>query len=185
MLLFFHKNRCPILSLLRGLSRWFRRVEIIIEKRRGSHTCGSPPRFPYLPDVSMFPRRRKGWVILKVGKKQEKEPQCTQKGENGIDRPGSGTGVQPNIRSVFQKKERILLHLNHTTAFRKLSQGLHLGTKVLGSHHRAVVWSRRALGSKREEQRRRLDYSPSLPIQPRIFMHLLSSEPSHPTFSSY
>ena len=142
-------------------------------------------KFSYLSDVSMFTRGSKGWVTLEIGEDQEKEPQSTQKGEDGIYHPGSGTGVQPNIRSVFQKKERILLHLNHTTAFRKLSQGLHLGTKVLGSHHRAVVWSRRALGSKREEQRRRLDYSPSLPIQSRIFMHLLSSEPSHPTFSSY
>ena len=142
-------------------------------------------KFSYLSDVSMFTRGSKGWVTLEIGEDQEKEPQSTQKGEDGIYHPGSGTGVQPNIRSVFQKKERILLHLNHTTAFRKLSQGVHLGTKVLGSHHRAVVWSRRALGSKREEQRRRLDYSPSLPIQPRSFMHLLSSEPSHPTFSSY
>ena len=184
MLLFFHKNRCPILSLLRGLSRWFRRVEIIIEKRRGSHTCGSPPRFPYLPDVSMFPRRRKGWVILKVGKKQEKEPQCTQKGENGIDRPGSGTGVQPNIKSAFQRKEQILHHLKNTAALRQLSQGVHLGTEILGPPHRAVVWSQRALVGKREQQRRRRDYSPSLTIQPRSFMHLPSSGPSHPTVSS-
>ena len=71
--LFFHENRCPMLSFLRDLSRWFRRVEIIIEKKRGSHTCGSLLRFPYLPDISTFPRRRKGWVILEVGKKQEKE----------------------------------------------------------------------------------------------------------------
>ena len=71
--LFFHENRCPILSLLRDLSRWFRKVEIIIEKKRGSHTCGSLPRFPSLPDASTFPRRRKGWVILEVGKNQENE----------------------------------------------------------------------------------------------------------------
>ena len=60
------------------------------------------------------------------------------------------------------------------------AQGVHSGTKVLGSHHRAVVWSQRALGSKREEQRRRLDCSPSLSIQPCSFIHLPSlSLPSY------
>ena len=135
--------------------------------------------------VSTFPRRRKGWVILKLVKGQEKEPQFTQKGEDCIDRPASGTGVQPNIKSAFQRKMRILHCLHHTAAFRHLSTGCAMGTQVLGPPHRAVVWSQRALGGKWEQHRRRLDYSPSLPIQSRIFMHLLSSEPSHPTFSSY
>ena len=60
------------------------------------------------------------------------------------------------------------------------AQGVHLGTKVLGSHHRAVVWSQRALRSKREEQRRRLDYSPSLTIHPAAsFIALPLSLPSY------
>ena len=56
------------------------------------------------------------------GREGSGQPQSTQKGEHGIDHPERGAGVQPNIRSVFQKKERILLHLSHTTALRKLSQ---------------------------------------------------------------
>ena len=75
----------------------------------------------------MFPKGRKGWVILQVGKDQEKEPQSTQKGEDGIDRPKRGAGVQPSIKSTFQIKERIFLHLNHTTALRQLSTGCALG----------------------------------------------------------
>lgn len=57
----------------------------------------------------MFPRGSKGWVIPQVGKDQEEEPQSTQKGEDGIDRP------------------EILHHLNHPAALRQLSQGVHLG----------------------------------------------------------
>ena len=87
----------------------------------------SGPRVPYLPDVSMFSRRRKGWVILKLVKDQEKEPQSTQKGDSGNDYPGSETGVQPNIKSAFQRKEQILHHLNHTAALRQLSTGCGLG----------------------------------------------------------
>ena len=75
----------------------------------------------------MFPRERKGWIILQVGKDQEKEPQSTQKGEDGIDRPERGAGVQPSIKSAFQRKERILLHLNHTAALRQMSTGCALG----------------------------------------------------------
>ena len=55
-------------------------------------------------------------------------------------------GVQPNIKSAFQRKEQILHHLNNTAALRQLSKGVHLGAKVLGPPHRAVVWSQRALG---------------------------------------
>ena len=91
--------------------------------------------------VSTFPRRRKGWVILKLVKDQEKEPQSTQKGKDCIDHPGSGTGVHPNIKSAFQRKEQILHHLKNTAALRQLSQGVHLGTEILGPPHRAVVSS--------------------------------------------
>ena len=52
----------------------------------------------------MFPRGSKGWVTLEIEEDQEKEPQSTQKGEDDIYHPGSGTGVQPNIRSVFSEK---------------------------------------------------------------------------------
>ena len=75
----------------------------------------------------MFRRGRKGWVILQVGKDQEKEPQSTQKGEDGIDFPERGAGVQPSIKSAPQRKERILLHLNHTAALRQLSTGCAVG----------------------------------------------------------
>ena len=77
--------------------------------------------------VSTFPRRRKGWVILKLVKGQEKEPQFTQKGEDCIDRPASGTGVQPNIKSAFQRKARILHHLHHSAALRQLRTAYVLG----------------------------------------------------------
>ena len=107
------------------ISGWFRKVEIIIKKIL--YACESGPRVPYLSDVSMFRRGRKGWVILQVGKDQEKEPQSTQKGEDGIDRPERGAGVQPSIKSAPQRKERILLHLNHTAALRQLSSGCALG----------------------------------------------------------
>ena len=105
------------------ISGWFRNVEII----KSLYACQSGPRVPYLPDVSMFPRGSRGWVIPQVGKDQEKEPQSTQKGEDGIDRPERGAGVQPSIKSAFQRKEQILHHLNHTAALRQLSQGVHLG----------------------------------------------------------
>ena len=114
-----------------------------------------------------------------------REPQSTQKGEDDINCPERGAGVQPSIKSAFQRKMRILHCLHHTAAFRHLSTGCAMGTQVLGPPHRAVVWSQRALGGKWEQHRRRLDYSPSLTIQPRSFMHLPSSEPSHPTFSSF
>ena len=139
---------------------------------------------PGLPTCYPLIRRWEGWIILEVGNDQKKEPQSTQKGDSGNDYPGSETGVQPNIKSAFQRKEQILHHLKNTAALRQLSQGVHLGTEILGPPHRAVVWSQRALVGKREQQRRRRDYSPSLTIQPRSFMHLPSSEPSHPTFSS-
>ena len=84
-------------------------------------------KFSYLSDVSMFTRGSKGWVTLEIGEDQEKEPQSTQKGEDGIYHPGSGTGVQPNIKSAFQRKEQILHHLNHTAALRQLSTGCALG----------------------------------------------------------
>ena len=96
----------------------------------------------------MFPRGSRGWVIPQVGKDQEKEPQSTQKGEDGIDRPERGAGVQPSIKSAFQRKEQILHHLNHTAALRQLSQGVHFGDYILGLNHRDVVWSQRALGGK-------------------------------------
>ena len=102
-------------------------MKIIIEKNRKICACESGPRVPYLPDVSMFPRRRKGWVILKLVKGQEKEPQSTQKGEDCIDRPAGGNGVQPNIKSAFQREERILHCLHHTAALRTLSTGCALG----------------------------------------------------------
>ena len=56
------------------------------------------------------------------GREGSGQPQSTQKGEDGIGHPERGAGLQPNIRSVFQKKKKILLHLSHTTALRKLSQ---------------------------------------------------------------
>ena len=56
-----------------------------------------------------------------------REPQSTQKGEDGIDFPERGAGVQPSIKSAPQRKERILLHLNHTAALRQLSSGCALG----------------------------------------------------------
>ena len=96
----------------------------------------------------MFPRGSRGWVIPQVGKDQEKEPQSTQKGEDGIDRPERGAGVQPTVKSAFQRKEQILHHLNHTAALRQLSQGVHFGDYILGLNHRDVVWSQRALGGK-------------------------------------
>ena len=51
------RSRCPILSHFRSLWSWFRKVEIIIEKKGEACACGSGPRVPYLRDVSMFPRR--------------------------------------------------------------------------------------------------------------------------------
>ena len=114
-------------------------MKILIQKNREICLGDSGPRVPYLPDVSMFSRRRKGWVILKLVKDQEKEPQSTQKGEDCIDRPGRETGVQSNIKSAFQRKERILHCLHHTAALRLLSTGCDLGTNVLGPPHRAVV----------------------------------------------
>ena len=71
----------------------------------------------------MFPGRWKGWIILEIGKEQEKEPQSKQKGKDGISHPVSGTGVQPNIKSAFQRKGKILHHLYHTAGFRQLSTG--------------------------------------------------------------
>ena len=56
-----------------------------------------------------------------------REPQSTQKGEDDINCPERGAGVQPSIKSAFQRKERILLHLNHITALRQLSSGCALG----------------------------------------------------------
>ena len=56
------------------------------------------------------------------GREGSGQPQSTQKGEDGIGRPERGAGVQPNIRSAFQKQERILHHLSHTAALRQLSQ---------------------------------------------------------------
>lgn len=89
------------------ISGWFRKVEIIIKKI--SHACESGPRVPYLSDVSMFPKGRKGWVILQVGKDQEKEPQSTQKGDYGNDCPGSETGVQPKAKVIFREKSRFCI----------------------------------------------------------------------------
>ena len=125
-MMFYSSLKIDVLFFLTArISGWFRKVEIIIKKI--SHACESGPRVPYLSDVSMFPKGRKGWVILQVGKDQEKEPQSTQKGKDGIDRPKRGAGVQPSIKSTFQIKERIFLHLNHTTALRQLSTGCALG----------------------------------------------------------
>ena len=114
-------------------------MKILIQKNREICLGDSGPRVPYLPDVSMFSRRRKGWVILKLVKDQEKEPQSTQKGEDCINRPGRETGVQSNIKSAFQRKERILHCLHHTAALRLLSTGCDLGTNVLG--HLIELWS--------------------------------------------
>ena len=75
----------------------------------------------------MFPRRRKGWVILELGNDPEKEPQSTQKGEDGISLPERRAGVQPSIKSAFQRKDRILHCLHHTAALGHLSTGCVLG----------------------------------------------------------
>ena len=70
----------------------------------------------------MFPRGSKGWVFPQVGKDQEKESQSTQKGEDGIGRPERGAGLQPSIKSAFQRQEQTVHHLSHTAALRQLSQ---------------------------------------------------------------
>ena len=64
---------------------------------------------------------------IQIGKEQEKEPQSKQKGKDGISYPVSGTGVQPNTKSAFQRKEKILHHLYHTAALRQLSTECALG----------------------------------------------------------
>ena len=93
------------------ISGWFRKVEIIIKKI--SHACESGPRVPYLSDVSMFPKGRKGWVILQVGKDQEKEPQSTQKGEDCIDRPGCETSSVKYQKCFSEKREDSPLSASH------------------------------------------------------------------------
>ena len=91
-------------------------MEIIIEKKRESCACESGPRVPNPPDQSL------------ITSKVELGPRIK---------------LQPSIESAFQRTERILHHLTHTAAFRKLSKRCALGAKVLDPHHRAVVLSKR------------------------------------------
>lgn len=44
---------------------------------------------------------------------------------------GPSIKLQPSIRSAFQSTERILRHLTHTAAFRKLGKRCALGAKAL------------------------------------------------------
>ena len=150
--LFFLEYRCPVLFCLKGLISWLRTVKIIIQKNRQICACDSGPSVPYLPDVSMFPRRRKEWIILEVGKGQEKEPQYHNHRKVIMVMTAQAVKLEFSQISkvLLREKSRFSIIWIILLPSGNWAQDVHLGTKVLRLPHRAVVWSQRAIGGKRE-----------------------------------